>query len=708
MQVKKIESKKKMGVFAIVLIVIIVSSAFSINSTLAVKPPAAPVTLNPLSIPKYVNQLVVPPVFEASTVAPTYTISMDQTRQQVLPTGTILTGSPDGLTNVWGYKGNAIAKGGTLGVLDGTLIPNFIWSPSATFETTKGTPITVKWINNINTPQPFAVDPTLKWANPNHAFPEGDIFSATGGPFPAFPPGYDGIVAPNNPLGLNAQSPVALVPHLHGAEVSSYYDGGPDAWWTSTGQKGLHYYTDPTVPLAPAETNAAVYSYPNAQEPNTLWYHDHALGITRINVMSGLAGFYMLRNTPVTVTGAPTTATFDEYLTQTFPYGISEIPIAIQDRTFKPNGEFFFPAAGINPTVHPYWIPEFFGDTIMVNGMVWPNLDVTPGWYRLRLLDGSNARFYTLSFSTGVGTSLPFYVIGADGGYLQKEFFTNTITIAPGERADILIQIPTMPENSKITLTNTANAPFPVGLPADPLTTGQIMQFTVKSTTTNGVQGATINGAFPFPTTGLNPTLPTGTFPTLQTTPITKRYITLVEVMGPKGPVMVLINGQYYDATVTETPKVGTEEDWVIINLTADTHPIHTHLVTFQLVSRDLFNKNGVTKYTNDWTKLQVDPLLPKTKLAPPFPRTFAPISLDPTPYLSGVRTTALPTEMGWKDTIQMHPGEVTTIRVRFTSQDGSPFSAAINPTVGPGYVYHCHILDHEDNEMMRPFVVLP
>jgi FtsP/CotA-like multicopper oxidase with cupredoxin domain len=232
------------------------------------------------------------------------------------------------------------------------------------------------------------------------------------------------------------------------------------------------------------------------------------------------------------------------------------------------------------------------------------------------------------------------------------------------------------------------------------------MQFTVKGTTTNGVQGVASIAAFP--AGGLNPTLPTGTFPTLQQTtpPIPKRYITLVEVMGPKGPVMVLINGQYYNAPVTETPTVGTEEDWVIINLTADTHPIHTHLVTFQLVSRDVFNKNGVTKYTNDWTKLQQDPIL-KTKYAPPFPRTFTPIALDPTPYLSGLTTTALPTEMGWKDTIQMHPGEVTTIRVRFTSQDGSPFSA-FDPTVGPGYVYHCHILDHEDNEMMRPFIVLP
>jgi len=409
--------------------------------------------------------------------------------------------------------------------------------------------------------------------------------------------------------------------------------------------------------------------------------------------MSGLAGFYLLRE-PLAATGTGVN-TFDQYLTNTFQYGVSEIPIAIQDRTFKTNGELWFSEVGINTKVHPYWNPEFFGDTIMVNGKVWPNLDVTPGWYRLRIVDGSNARFYTLSFNNGMS----FTVIGADGGYLQQPALVSSITIAPGERADILVNFPNVPDGTKILLTNTANAPFPMGLPADPLTTGQIMQFTVKQAGTAVTQGVSGNLLLP---TSLNPTLPTGLFPTLPVTE-NKRIITLNEVMGPKGPVMVVINGQYYNAPATETPTVGATEEWIIVNLTADTHPIHTHLVTFQLVNRQPFTATGVSKYTNDWLKLQRDPLL-KKNYVPPFPRTWVPVSLDPTPYLSGLVVNPTPTEMTWKDTLQMHPGEVTTIRLRFTQQDGNPFP--FDATAGPGYVWHCHIIDHEDNEMMRPLIV--
>ena len=191
-----------------------------------------------------------------------------------------------------------------------------------------------------------------------------------GGTCSPYPTGY-----------IAAQSPVPIVTHLHGGEVPSASDGFPDAWWTSTGIHGADYNT----------LNAGGYQcgdlrYPNAQQPTTLWYHDHALGITRINVMSGLAGFYLLRDT-VTRLG------------RILPSGEFEVPLAIQDRTFNPNGSFYFPTVGLNPTIHPYWMPEFFGDTIMVNGLVWPNMNVDKGTYRLRLLDGSNARFYNLESS---------------------------------------------------------------------------------------------------------------------------------------------------------------------------------------------------------------------------------------------------------------------------------------------------------------------
>jgi FtsP/CotA-like multicopper oxidase with cupredoxin domain len=226
-----------------------------------------------------------------------------------------------------------------------------------------------------------------------------------------------------------------------------------------------------------------------------------------------------------------------------------------------------------------------------------------------------------------------------------------------------------------------------------------------RSIVTAAAPGTAVNNvgttAPTYPAT-LNPTLPTGTFPTLPATTLPKRYITLVEIMGPAGPQMVTMNGQTFDGVITETPKAGTEEEWVIINLTADTHPIHTHLASFQLVSRQSFQ---ATKYMAAWIAKQVDPTT-GAMLMPPFPNTYTPVSLDPTAYLQNKPTTPRPTEMGWKDTVQMNPGEVTTIRIRFTQQDGSPFP--FDATQGPGYVWHCHIVDHEDNEMMRPYTVLP
>jgi FtsP/CotA-like multicopper oxidase with cupredoxin domain len=640
-----------------------------------------PAFLDPNTIPKYANQLVAAiPIYEptnvtdgtGNTVQQDYTINMTYFREQILPTGTPLVGG-DGNTMVWGYQGK-------VRLLDGSILPSFANSPSASFIATRGIPSNVTWVNNIDIPQFLPVDPTIHWADPTSPTTAMRMWTP---PFPTFP----GIFT-NSMTGatLNAQTPVPLVPHLHGAEVQSISDGGPNSWFTYNGLVGPTYSTNSAFSTSPA--NNATYYYPNAQNPTTLWYHDHAMGMTRLNVMSGLAGFYLLKEAPATTTiTTPTANNFDQYLTQHFPYGISEIPIAIQDRTFKTNGELWFPTVGINPTIHPYWMPEFFGNTIMVNGKVWPNLDVTPGWYRFRVLDGSNARFYTLSFDN----KMPFTVIGTEGGYLQQAVALNSITIAPGERADILVDFSAVPVGTKIVLTNTAKAPFPGGAPADPQTVGQIMQFTVKATSAN--PGA----ATPVLPAGLNPTLPLGVFPTLPAPPNTQKITrTLFEVQGPAGPLMVTVNGQVFDGYLSETPKNGTTEDWIIVNLTADTHPIHTHLASFQLVSRQPFQ---AAKYMKNWLAINAPNV-------PPFALNYIPTSLDPTPYLQGKAKPALTNEMGWKDTVQMNPGEVTIIRIRFLQQDGSAYP--FDPTQGPGYVWHCHIIDHEDNEMMRPYKVLP
>lgn len=639
----------KTAAFATITILTILFS--SIWLVYAIAP--TPAFLDPKTIPKYVNQLVAAiPVYEptnvtdgtGSTIQQDYTINMTYFREQILPTGTPLVGG-DGNTMVWGYQGK-------VRLLDGTILPSFANSPSASFIATRGIPSNVTWVNNIDIPQFLPVDTTIKWANP------------AGG----------------------VTSPVPLVPHLHGGEVQSFSDGGPNSWFTYDGQLGPTYSTNGAFSTIPS--NKATYYYPNAQNPSTLWYHDHAMGMTRLNVMSGLAGFYLLKEAPATTTiTTPTANNFDQYLTQQIPYGISEIPLAIQDRTFQTNGELWFPTVGINPTIHPYWMPEFFGNTIMVNGKVWPNLDVTQGWYRFRVLDGSNARFYTLSFSN----KMPFTVIGTEGGYLQQAVALNSITIAPGERADILVDFSAVPVGTKIVLTNTAKAPFPGGATADPQTVGQIMQFTVKATSAN--PGA----AKPVLPAGLNPTLPLGIFPTLPAPPNTQKIVrTLFEVQGPAGPLMVTVNGQVFDGYLSETPKNGTTEDWIIVNLTADTHPIHTHLASFQVVSRQPFQ---AAKYMKAWLAINAPNV-------PPFAVSYIPTSLDPTPYLQGKATPALPNEMGWKDTVQMNPGEVTIIRIRFLQQDGTAYP--FDPTQGPGYVWHCHIVDHEDNEMMRPYQVLP
>jgi len=628
-----------------IMAIVVFAFTLAVPSVLPVLAQSSLDPSDPTTIPKYTSQLVIPPVYVPNSVVKdpvtgrvlqqNYKISMTTSIQQILPAGY-------STTHVWGYQGK-------VRFLDGTVLNSFVNSPASTFDAVRGIPIKVTWTNNINVPQMFAVDPTLHWADPNGM----DMPMA---PFEPFPPGYP-----------DAQDNVPLVTHLHGGEVQSYYDGGPDAWFTATGAHGPAYST-----ASPTARNAAVYIYPNKQQAATLWYHDHALGMTRINVMSGLAGFYLLRD-PKNL--------LDKYLTTRFPYGVYDIPLAIQDRTFLSNGDFFFPSDGVNPDVHPYWIPEFFGDTIMVNGVVWPNLNVNRGQYRFRVLDGSNARFYNISFSNGMS----FTQIGTDGGYLKSPVKLKTLQIAPGERADILVDFSCLTPGTKVRLLNTANAPFPDGDPVDPDTTGQIMQFTVQ-----GNRGRT-PAILPYI---LNPTLAGYKYPTLPS-PTKTRTLTLFEVQGDNGPLEVLLNGQKWDATLTEKPRVGTTEDWVIVNLTMDTHPIHLHLVQFQLVGRVAIDKAA---YNDSWIELN-------NGLAPPFPLNYVPKQLRIAPYVQGSLVGPKPNEKGWKDTIQMNPGEATIIRVRFASQNGSPYP--FDATKGPGYVWHCHIIDHEDNEMMRPYIVV-
>ncbi|MGO8807191.1 MAG: multicopper oxidase domain-containing protein [Candidatus Bathyarchaeia archaeon] len=594
-------------------------------------------SLDPLMIPQFENQLVgPPPVYQPNIVTNQgkvirhdYAVSMESFNQQILPPSMNL------LTPVWGYAGSATdaITGASLGSIQTT--------PGPTFEAVRGIPIQVQWQNNITSSYMFSVDPTIHWANPsNNSMPAA--------PFPAYPPGYP-----------NAQSLVPLVTHLHGGENQSYSDGGPNQWFTSDGKHGQTYYT-----AEKTSSNAAVYYYPNSQQPTTLWYHDHALGVTRLNVLSGLAGFYLIRE-PV---GA-------DQVAAKLPAGKYEMPLVIQDRTFNSDGSLSYPSVGSATDTHPYWVNNFIGNVIMVNGKAWPNMNVDRGQYRLRFLNGSNTRFYALAFSN----AMTFIQIGSDGGYMRAPVSVTSLSLAPAERADVIVDFSNLAPGEKVILQNTA-------LLSPSTTEGEVMQFTANDAL--GIAPFSI-GSAPNP---FNPTLAGSAFPTLPK-PIKHRTLTLYEIADSNGTtVEALLDGQTWDASTSEMPELGATEDWVIVNPTMDAHPIHIHLVQFQLVQRQTLGAAG--SYTDEW--LRINGL-------PPFNHPTKNVQ-SLSSFLNTTISQPQPEEQCWKDTIIVNSGEVVTLRVRFAQQDGTGFP--FDATAGPGYVWHCHLLEHEDNEMMRPYKV--
>lgn len=438
----------------------------------------------------------------------------------------------------------------------------------------------------------------------------------------------------------------------------------------------------------------------------------------------------------------------------------------IQDRQFDTNGQLLFPdgsSANNNPTAtptglngpppnpatHPFWIPEFFGDTMVVNGKAWPFLNVEPRRYRFRFLNASNARFLRM-YLQDARSNAPgpaFWQIGSDGGLFDKPVMLNyqpgntslPLFLAPSERGDVIIDFTGLAGRSFI-LRNDAVAPYPSGDPPDPATNGQIMKFNVslplssQDTTYNPASGAPLRGGsnqppaivrLANPATG---TLAAGVQPTV------KRQLVLVEVEGDGGPLEVLVNNTKWKGVregtttplpgsqpdkdgqgifLTELPRVGATEEWEIINLTEDAHPIHIHLIQFQYINRQAVD---VDSY-----RAKYDSLFPGGTFIPGFgpPQTYTTPNAagavggnpDFTPFLQGGVILPEANDAGWKDTLKMFPGFVTRIVVRF-----APILTPVNgvkpgqnlyqfdPTVGPGYVWHCHILDHEDNEMMRPY----
>lgn len=403
--------------------------------------------------------------------------------------------------------------------------------------------------------------------------------------------------------------------HLHGAHVRPEHDGYPDTW------------------ITPGHSQRTVY--PNHQSAATLWYHDHSMGITRLNAAMGLAGTYIIRDPAEDALGLPT--------------GAFDVPLVLQDRVLDPRGQIVY---AVGPGAHSVWVPEYLGSHILVNGRVTPFLDVEPTLYRFRLINASNARVFQMALDPGQ----LFIQIGTDDALLPQPIERAELVISSGERVEVLIDFRGR-EGRRLRLTNFGPAPFPGG---GGLVPGSVLQFRVRSTGGN--------------------TLPATDIPTKLTSyssipvanSIKTRQLTLMEEIAPAPSEMdkmsghagghrMLLNGARFMDPVTEDPRRGTVEIWELVNLTADAHPIHLHAVHFQVLGRQRF----------DVRRQMVSSEL----------------------VLLGKPIEAPPEERGWKDTVLCPPGQVTRIIVPFTGEAGR-------------FVWHCHILEHEDNEMMRPMLI--
>jgi FtsP/CotA-like multicopper oxidase with cupredoxin domain len=643
-------------------------------------------TLNPNSVPKYATPMLIPPVMpKAGTItgpggrADYYEISMRQFPQQILPAG-----MPT--TTVWGYGAVSSAS------KKGLLLHN---APSLTIETQWKRPVRIKWINDLKDgsgnfrPHLLPVDPTLHWANPPGGAADRDsrpTFTSTPGPY---------------------TGPVPIVTHLHGAAgVGDESDGYAEAWYLpDAGNIPAGYATEGTwydFFAAKAASKFAVawgpgfatFQYPNDQRESTLWYHDHALGMTRLNVYAGPAGFFLVRGGPdgekavldsrtntVAVLPGPAPNEGDMFPPNKTYF---EISIAVQDRSFNADGSLFYPDTraffdGItgpyipDTDVSPIWNPEFFGNMIMVNGNTWPFQTVQQRRYRLRFLNGCQARFLILDFSNITGVEV--WQIGNEGGFLRAPVNLtasngNRLLMGLAERADLIVDFTNVPVGNHVLGNVGPDEPFAGGVPgvdfpvADPASTGQVLQFRVV------------------PAVAADPTTPPQFLVLPAIAPLTggaTRPLALLEQLSAffaDAPAETRLGTIAADPTtgalnwtalrwedpVTENPAVGATEVWEYYNATADAHPMHIHEVLFQVVNRQAIVVDEATQ------TVQVD-----AGSAPTPPEAW---------------------ENGWKDTVVAYPSQVTRLRLRFAR---------------PGqFVWHCHIVEHEDNEMMRPYRIGP
>lgn len=442
-----------------------------------------------------------------------------------------------------------------------------------------------------------------------------------------------------------------VITHLHGAHVEWESDGFPDGWYTQHGRHG-HMWTK------------AVHKYDNSQDGGTLWYHDHAHGITRLNVYAGLAGMYLLRDHT------------ERRLVHegVLPAEEHEHELILQDRWFTDDGQLFMdtrplPDNGITPSI--------FCDFMLVNGVPWPVMEVEPRKYRFRVLNASDSRVYVLALSNGA----PLLVVGSELGLLPHAAETAQLPIAPGERYDVVVDLTGMPEGTEVIVQNrgvdgilrgfsengvTTNRPtgtaFGFGGPTNPASTGQLLKLRVSKRRSHA-RNATVAGG-----SALGPALPTlSPTKTRAVIAFNSRDVTHDRNRELLGTLEEGTN--FWHDPVTEVIEKGTTEVWEIYNTGPVAHPIHIHLVDFQVLDRAPFTFTSAEKDMGHGV-----------------------IGATITVTGTGQRRGPEPYERGRKDTVICYPGEVTRVVANFDR-------------VGH-YVWHCHILHHEDHEMMRPFVV--
>lgn len=636
-------------------------------------------SLDPTTIPKYVTPLYKPPAMPKAVngVGPGvdyYKIAARQIKQQVLPANL-----PK--TTLWAY-----------GSVDH---PSSFHSPSMTLEAIVNRPVRVKWSNELVDnrgnflPHLLPIDQTVHWANP-----------------PGGPNGQDSMGTDPNPY----QGPVPLVTHLHGAHVVWGSDGYPESWTLPNAQNIPASYFKrgknwTQIQGAPDQTGAATYQYSNDQRATHLWFHDHTLGMTRSNVYTGLAGNYMLRGG---ISDLPSLL---------MPQGKYEIPLVIQDRAFNSDGSLFYPgdraffeglpkdklqipfipqktADGKDSDVSPIWNPEYFSNVMLVNGNSWPKLDVEKRRYRFRILNASDSRFMIFKIARDVTTrpasaAIPFWVIGGDGGFQTKPKRVESLLVGPAERMDVVVDFSNIASGNSLYLINEGpDEPYGGGEAgvdfdySDPDTTGQVMKLNIvpKTSSDTSVPPQLIASLLPAQNLG-NPTnVRMVSVNELESGTVFANYVTngegiLTDIIeevtsttafGPTTSMLGTMDNfgapspfPWMDP-ITENPANGSTEIWEIYNFTEDAHPIHMHLVEFQVVNRE--------------------PLL-SDSIATLIPATPQGIIRGPENW-----------ELSSKDTLIAYPGEVTRVKAHFDK---------------PGlYVWHCHILSHEDNDMMRPMCV--